>query len=104
MARYIIVTVPIKNVLEYKIQVLRTITEGLIFERKKDIWCDIDTQGSAIFISRYNLGPSPPPMSYFKTIKGAKQRITELQYENDKSNVKVVFDTLTSNPPKETGT
>lgn len=102
MKRYRIVKVPLPGKKsKYKVQVHVLETQGWWFyETKVWKWYELDSYGHAIY--------SPdeiftPPLSLFDSIQQAKDYI-KMRLEYLAKTEEVVFDTLTANPPTETGT
>ena len=101
--RYRIVQVPIQGKPDkYRVEVYATTTEyGLFTERKIEGWRRLDIC-NGVWEDR-GRGPSMPQQKLFKSQDKAKEYIKQrLEYLSKED--MVVFDTLTANPPKETGT
>ena len=102
MKRYRIVKVPLpEKKSKYKVQVHVLETLGCWFS-KTEVWkwYELDSRGHAIYSPDERF---TPPLSLFDSIQQAKDYIKmRLEYLVKKE--EVVFDTLTANPPTETGT
>ena len=105
MSRYRIVKVPIQGKPEkYRVEI-RTIKllPWWAARRSMGEWCRLDMRGRIWYSRSHRHGPSPPQLDLFDSVDEAKEYIRDRIEYLSKSN-EVVFDTLTANPPKETGT